>query len=342
MYIETEAARLLESLGLGAAVAPPAPVSGGLVHRMFRVVTDRGVYAVKALNPEVTARPGALQNIRDAEEIAAAFAERLPAVAALEIRGARLHARGGRWYGVYPWVEGRSVFPPRITAAHCAAVGDLLGRMHGAALRLPGIKPEPMSAPDVDWPTLIGDARRAARGDAAWLDRLQAHAAQLADWAGSAADATRRLAGTPVLSHCDLDPKNVLWTGLTPHAIDWEAAGYVHPRMELLTAALDWSADGRGGIVPDHARALLDAYEARVPARDGGWDDAFRAGRANPLEWLAYNVRRAAGLVCADAEEVRLGAAEVEKALDALDVYDGRIDALRSCVDHGKEGSHAV
>lgn len=32
-----------------------------------------------------------------------------------------------------------------------------------------------------------------------------------------------------VISHRDLDPKNVMWKNDAPYIIDWEAAGYVNP-----------------------------------------------------------------------------------------------------------------
>lgn len=35
---------------------------GGLMHKMFKVETDKGVYCVKVLNPEVMARNDAYNN----------------------------------------------------------------------------------------------------------------------------------------------------------------------------------------------------------------------------------------------------------------------------------------
>ena len=43
---------LMKKCGLGAAIFPIEPVSGGLMHKMYRVRTDCGTYAVKHLNPK--------------------------------------------------------------------------------------------------------------------------------------------------------------------------------------------------------------------------------------------------------------------------------------------------
>ena len=50
--IENTIARLFESKGLGAVLPPITPVSGGLMHRMYRVNTAGRAYAVKHLNPK--------------------------------------------------------------------------------------------------------------------------------------------------------------------------------------------------------------------------------------------------------------------------------------------------
>ena len=60
---------LTEALGLGKVLGEITPVSGGLMHRMFRVETDKGIYAVKCLNLEIMKRPGVLENYARAEAL---------------------------------------------------------------------------------------------------------------------------------------------------------------------------------------------------------------------------------------------------------------------------------
>ncbi len=146
---------LTARLGLGDMIGEPTPLSGGLMHRVCRVRTEAGDCVVKAVNPEVAARPGALENIENGERVGAALASVVPAVAALAFDGRHVVEQGGRWYVVYPYTDGQSAFPPDITAAHCAAVGDALGRMHRANVAVPGIRPEVEPTPAIDWPELL-------------------------------------------------------------------------------------------------------------------------------------------------------------------------------------------
>lgn len=314
---------LTARLGLGAIIEEPLPLSGGLMHRVWRVRTTGGDFAVKALNPEVAARPGALESIENGERVGAALARVVPAVVALELGGRHVVECGGLWYVVYPYIDGTSAFPPDITAAHCAAIGDALGRMHRANVAVPGLKPEVEPTPAIDWPGLLA----LSPVEAEWRGRLEAALPELVAWTDAAREADARDADAPVLTHRDLDPKNVLWRGLSPFLIDWEAAGYARPRRELLEVALYWADDGEGGLDGALCEALLRAYGRHMPLR-GDWTPVFAAGRANLLAWLAYSVRRASGQTSPDAEEVRLGAAEVGKTLGALEGYEAKAKVI--------------
>ena len=292
-----------DALGLGRVAELPRQLTGGLLHRVFRVRPDRGIYAVKLIDPEVASRPGAIESIENSEGAAAALAGVVPAVAAIAFDGRRVRKIDGRWTVACPWAEGASVFPPDITPAHCAAIGDALGRMHAANVQAPGITPETDRMPEIDWPELLMKAP-----EAPWRSRSERVLLDLIRWNGEARAAESRLLGPPVLSHRDLDPKNVLWQGLSPRLIDWEAAGYVNPRRELLEVLLYWADDGAGGVISGNGLALLAAYRRHMPV-GGDWTDVIAAGRANLLEWLAYSVRQASD-------------GQVEATLDALERYD--------------------
>ena len=114
----------------------------------------------------------------------------------------------------------------------------------------------------------------------------------------------------------------------SPVLIDWEAAGHIRPRRELLEVALYWADDGHGGLDAALCEALLTAYAKHMPPR-GDWEPVFAAGRANALEWLAYSVRRASGLTSPDEAEVRRGEAEVGKTLESLEGYEAKVDGLK-------------
>ena len=65
------------------------------MHRMFKVRTSSGTYAVKALNPEVMSRPDALRNYAEAEKLERILEDNgLPIVAALSFDDKKMMESG--------------------------------------------------------------------------------------------------------------------------------------------------------------------------------------------------------------------------------------------------------
>lgn len=274
-------------LELGEIVGRPSPVSGGYLHRMFRVETARGIFAIKALDPEIMRRPRALANMRRGEETALALEAYVPLCASV----GGVTQVDGTYFIAYPWVEGASVFPPQITAEHCRIMGDVLGRIHRSGVVIPGMEREGGIRQDFDW--------------------SGAEDPRLPGWDASALEGLGRLRETQVVSHRDLDPKNVLWQGMSPCIIDWEAAGYVNPWQELIEVINYWADD------ENKIRALIAGYGRHADLRGADWDAALAAGMDSMLGWLHYNLHRPGG------EE------HVRNTLTELGQYEQRMRLLR-------------
>ena len=314
--------------GIGMLLSTPTPVLGGLLHTTYRLDAAEGSFAVKILNPAVMKRPEALGNMIRSEQIAAAFRGSLPAVSALEVDGSPVQKIGGEAVMLYPWISGRPVFPPKLSARHAAAVGDLLARMHGAGETLFGtIDEKPEKEAPLDWESLAEEAGSLSP-DAPWLPALKAALPDLISRDADARKAASVLEKT-ALSHRDLDPKNVLWEGANPHVIDWESAGPVHPASELLECLLSWSDDGEGGLSRASFDAFLSAYGAKRDLREASWDAVFRAAPLGMLDWLAYNVKRASGIETADEHDRLAGASEVPGTLRLLALNEKNLGLIR-------------
>ena len=134
--------------------------------------------------------------------------------------------------------------------------------------------------------------------------------------------------GEQVLSHRDLDPKNVLWDGMEPFLIDWEAAGYVNPERELIEVVNYWACNQRGRLDREKFRALLAAYQMNRPLLHTDWPAVLDSGYGGMLEWLLYNMKRSLGIECSSQEERRLGTAQVRGTLHALDAYERKTALL--------------
>lgn len=83
---ETIIEELIRQCDLGKILADVESVSGGFMHRMYKVTTDSGIYAVKHLNAEIMKRPEVLENYARAEKIERMLEENdIPIVPAMVI-----------------------------------------------------------------------------------------------------------------------------------------------------------------------------------------------------------------------------------------------------------------
>lgn len=318
---------LMESLKLGVVLNDPLQVTGGLLHKMYHVHTDKGEYAVKVLNPEIMRRPTALQNTVNSEKIAATFQSTIPVVAALETNGKQIHELNGAYYMIFDWVEGTSIFPPMITAKNCSAIGEVLGKIHSKQLTIDGV------LPDEDGVTMFAwdDYQKQLQGYAAqdWAIRYREALPDIRTWNQAAFDAGETLAKTLVISHRDLDPKNVMWNRNILWIIDWEAAGYINPYQELLEVINYWADDGQGRLLKEHFDALLSAYTQYVKLDNVDWEAVFAGSYTGMLGWLEYNVKRALGMEVTTEEEVQLGKEQVISTIETLYNYQEKVQIMK-------------
>lgn len=319
-----------ENLGLGTMLEEPQEITGGLLHKMYRVSTTQGIYAVKEMNPEIMKRPGVIENIVRSEKIAAMFGRELPVVSALEIQGRQLHFIDGTFYMVFPWIEGTSVFPPAIREKHCEKIGELLGRMHELDLRLPEDTKLQEDVPIYEWELYL----KKSEGKAAdWVRKYRNYIPELCTWNRKAHNAGRILQQEQVISHRDLDPKNVMWKEFHPYLIDWEAAGWVNPYQEFVEGILYWADDGKDGLSKELFDAFVRAYRKHRDLENIDWETVAAGSCAGILGWLAYNIRRALGIEATDEKEIRLGEQLIPKALKEFYSYQTKVRQIREWME---------
>ncbi len=85
-------------------------------------------------------------------------------------------------------------------------------------------------------------------------------------------DAQDILAKNMVISHRDMEPKNVIWDGMNPSVIDWEASGYVNPYQELLEVVNYWADDGKGSLYKEYFDTIIEAYGKHMSFINVEWD----------------------------------------------------------------------
>ena len=318
--------KFCENYGLGGVLAL-RPVSGGLLHKMYRVETTSGIYAIKVLNTEIMQRPTALQNTINSEKVAHALENIVPLVAAKEFNGAHVVEHDGSWFMVFDWLEGASVFAPDITVEHCAKIGELLGKIHAADVEVVGMEPEAEVRDVFDWEKLC---EAMACGEQGEVPNLKDFLPELLALDAEVVHALKISSSHKVISHRDLDPKNVMWQGNQPYIIDWEAAGYVNPFQELVEVINYWITETDGSYNFEKLSVLMAAYKVYKEVRFVDWDTVLLRSFDGILGWLEYNMRRAAGMTGEDVADRKEGKKQVEGTIAEIKRQKAQMEELRS------------
>jgi aminoglycoside phosphotransferase (APT) family kinase protein len=245
------------AFGLGRALGRPRPARGGMLHRVWRLETERGTYAVKALRP-----PAGLHEIAwlrdyersfDLERAALAAGVPTPRPVATE-DGSWLARTGEATVRVHEWVQGERLPERQAETGPARLAGALLARIHG-------LRVVRETGPEAVLPTWPVETWQLWEQEVPELRGMAAVQREL----NRVMEDARALVNDPVLSHRDVNAKNLLaGPGGALILIDWELAGPVEPALEAAGSALDWAGAFWWEPDPAVARAFLEGY------REGG------------------------------------------------------------------------
>lgn len=270
--------------GFGLEVTRVTPVQGGSVNSNFALETGAGRRVFLRVYEEQNAA-GAQRELALLSTLARSG---VPTPEPLEaVGGGALGVHRGKPVALFPWVDGAIVCQARVTAAHTAAVGAALARVHQATVA---------SAPPGRFERTDLEVRlaRAAREAPAFEPVTRAIAARLAHFAAL------RAPGLPSgLIHGDLFRDNVLWHGEQIAAlIDFESASEGAYAYDLMVCVHAWCFGGEFDLAL--VRALLAGYHAvrrLTPAERAALpvEGAVAALRFATTRITDYSLRAAAG-----------------------------------------------
>ncbi len=318
---------IARELNLGKVLEKPIKITGGFMHRMFKIATEQGSYIVKLLNPNVMKRPDTMGNYRIAENIEKILEKNnIPAIYALEFNGKKMQELYGQYYYAFDWYDGKSLKDGEIKTIHCKKIGKVLAEIHNIDL-----KNEPYERTEIhiDWQKYIS---LAGEMNSPIYNILNDNADLFNKSMTMGNLAINKLPSYKAICHNDMDSKNILWKDEEFKLIDLECLGYSNPYLELLELALCWSGYETCNIDFKLFNTFFKAYFENTNLDTNiDWEILYYSNFGR-LEWLEYNIKRSLLLECSSRDEQELGISEVFETIRHIIYYDEVKDKILNSI----------
>lgn len=295
---------------------------------MYKVETSSGMYAVKAINPIIMKKEMAISNTIFSEKVAkVAYKNNIPVVVALEKDGC-IHDIEGGHFMVFNWVDAKSITHEQTTVYHCKTIGKILAQIHRIEFsELAYNVNSTLESFKVDWQQYCELGIDISKEIGKYLAKLE-------KWTSLVNHSISKVCTNQVISHRDMDCKNVLWDQKgTPFVIDWESAGYVNPLVELIDVALAWSGMSIDNPNLDKFKAVVSSYIENGGTIYGDISAILNYGYMGKFEWLEYSIKRAVGIESSDEAERKLGVEQVYGTLKAIEDYEQTIPIIEDMLN---------
>ena len=293
---------------------PPLRLSGGLMHKMYKLETDQGIYALKLLNPFIMQRKDAMDNYREAERLESILEQKkIPILPALSVYGSKMQEMEGFYFYLFPYYRGTVLKNSEVTEEHCRKIGKILARIHGIDKKNgDGILPK-MS---IDWKFYLD---RLKERNTLLYELLGEHYKRILESQERGNCARTKLPDVLAICHNDMDRKNVLWSGADYRIIDLECLAYQNPFLEVFEMALCWAGYEEGKVDLALFCAFLEGYFEQGGKIPVSWEVLYDCNNMR-LQWLEYNLTRALLIDCGKNEQ-EIGEKQVMETIRQIDLY---------------------
>ena len=318
--LEKDIGILIGEEELGTLVKSITKVTGGLSHRMYKVVTDKGIYAIKELNSGVMKRQDAYSNFIFSEKVTDIVKENgITAIGAIKLKNNDIMRKiNNRYFMAFDWIEGKTLKAEEITEKHCEIVGEILAKIHNIDFsEIEDNERKKINIEQFDWNTYLELAKKENK---AYQNILEKNIDLLYELNKKSNEAIKYVNENLVISHTDLDRKNVMWQEYKPFIIDWEASGYINPTIELIQVAWYWSGGDIENLDYNKFEIVVNSYKKYAKKEtDTNIKKIIYADIYGGLGWLDYNFKRS---LCIEntykEDEIEIAESEIEQSIGEI------------------------
>lgn len=328
--------KLFNELGLEKITSPITPVSGGFMHRMYKVCTKTHTYAVKHLNPEIMKRASAMDNYKKAEKLEVILEKNeIPIVPALTFDGKKMQEINGEFFYIFEWHKGSITDWNNITPEQCWKAGNIQGSIHAIKIKNISSMAQKSLVPElstIDWKEYLAQATSATNGAevaAKEIEMILKENILLLEYAQSELNKARKsLPDIITIIDEDMDPKNVMWENGEPVVIDLECLDYGNPVSSVIQLSLQWAGITLCDFDDVKQKSFFQGYLAAYSNGFKDYKSVFGLVYTW-IEWLEFNIQRALS-ASMDKTEQELGLTEVRNTINRIKYIHKMEDKIKS------------
>lgn len=328
--LQNDIENLIKEEDLGTIVNNITKVTGGLSHRMYKVVTDKNIYAIKELNSGIMKRKDAYSNFVFSEKVTDIVKENgITAIGAVKLKNNDIMRKvNNRYFMVFNWIEGKTLKAEEIKEKHCEIIGENLAKIHNIDFKeIEDNDRKCINIEKVNWNKYLEFAKRKNKFYAGILERNIDWLYELNEKAN---EAIKYAKNNLIISHTDLDRKNVMWQEYRPFIIDWEASGYINPTVELIQVAWYWSGGDTEKLDYNKFEIVVNSYRKSAKKEfDRNIEKLIYADICNKLGWLNYNLKRSLCIENAYKEdEIEIAESEIKKSIGEIEYNVSKMNKM--------------
>lgn len=304
-------------------------VIGGLSHRMYKVITNTKAYAIKELNQGIMKRKDAYSNFVFSEKVTnIAIKNGIPAVGAIKLNNDIIQNIDNDYFMIFDWIEGKVLSPDEINEEHCRIIAKNLAKIHSIDFtKIEEKDRKKLSSKTFKWSEYLEETKKQNKK---YLKLLEENCELLKEINDKSNKGLQYAKNNLIISHTDLDTKNVIWQENNPIIIDWEASSYINPIIELIQVAWYWSGGEEQNIDYNKFKIIIDTYKANSKIEiDSNIKELIYADVYSGLEWIDYNLKRS---LCIEntynEEEIKLAENEVIQSINEIKYNFEQIDKM--------------
>lgn len=305
--------KVCNELNLGKLLEEPTILTGGITNKIYKVKTNRKIYAIKILNKDnISKNKDLLKKIELSEKIAFIASEKINVINAIRFNDKCIQNIDNNYILIYPWCNGKILLTKELTVDNVKKSANVLANLHKIKVN-DRIKIEKYKKIDYRkyYDVLIYNNEE-------WAEFFKDKFNLLINIYDKVYNSYLKLSNQLCYVHKDLNRKNIMWDNNIPYIIDWETATVGNPSLDFFNSAWFLTND----VEYDKYSAFVNEYLSIMKLRDD-IENSVYAAIIDECNWLEFSLKRALGMHSKNNNQIELGKESIKSSLtEIINYYD--------------------